>query len=64
MHGHDTPPLSEDGIREAFCNPIGTKTIKELAKGKKEVVILFDDMSRATPSAAPVSYTHLRAHET
>jgi len=56
MHGHDTPPLSEDGIRQAFCNPIGTKTIKELAKGKKEVVILFDDMSRATPSAVLIPH--------
>ncbi|MBA7617727.1 hypothetical protein ES703_77833 [subsurface metagenome] len=48
MKGHDAPHLLDDEIREAFTNPIGTKTIKELAKGKKEVVILFDDMTRPT----------------
>ena len=56
MHGHDTPPLNEDNIRKAFHNPIGSKPIKELAKGKNEVVILFDDMSRATPSATLIPY--------
>ncbi|GAI06591.1 unnamed protein product, partial [marine sediment metagenome] len=28
----------------------------QLAKGKKEVVILFDDMSRATPSAVLIPH--------
>ena len=56
MRGHDAPPLSEDGIRKAFRIPIGTRTIKELAKGKREVAILFDDMSRATPSAVMIPY--------
>lgn len=35
MHSHDASPLSEDGIRKAFANPIGTETVKELAKGGK-----------------------------
>ena len=56
MHGHDASPLSEDEIRKAFYNPIGTKTIRELAQGKKEVAILFDDMSRPTPSAVLVPH--------
>ena len=56
MHGQDASPLSEDGIRKAFRNPIGTKTIKEMAKGKREIAILFDDMSRATPSAVIIPY--------
>jgi len=56
MKGHDAPHLLDDEIREAFTNPIGTKTIKELAKGKKEVVILFDDMTRPTPSAVLIPY--------
>lgn len=51
MKGHDAPPLDEAGIRRAFQNPTGTRTIREMAKGKKEVAILFDDMSRPTPSA-------------
>jgi len=56
MRGAATPPLDDAGFRKAFANPIGTKTIREMAKGKKEVVILFDDMSRGTPSADIVPY--------
>jgi nickel-dependent lactate racemase len=56
MHGHDAPPLTDDQFRAAFANPIGTKTIKELAKGKKDVVILFDDLTRPTPASVIVPY--------
>lgn len=56
MHGHEASALSEDGIKKSFSNPIGTKTIKEMAKGKKEVAILFDDMSRPTPTAVIIPY--------
>ena len=56
MKGHDAPPLSDAGIRKAFASPIGTKPIRELAKGKKEVAILFDDMSRPTPTAVLIPY--------
>jgi len=56
MKGRDAPRLSDSEIRRAFASPIGTKTIKEIAKGKKEVVILFDDMTRPTPSAMLIPY--------
>lgn len=56
MHGQEASPLGEDGIRKAFANPIGTRTIKELARGKREVAILFDDMTRATPTAVIIPY--------
>ena len=49
MQGANAPPLSDNEIKKAFANPIGTKTIEELAKGKKEVAILFDDLTRPTP---------------
>lgn len=49
MAGHDFTPLSDAQIQEAFENPIGTPRIRDLAKGKQKVVILFDDMSRPTP---------------
>ncbi len=54
--GDGTPALDDAGFREAFANPIGTAPIREGAKGKKEVCILFDDMSRATPSADIIPY--------
>ena len=56
MKGHDAPPLSDAGIRKAFASPVGIRTIKELARGKKEVAILFDDLSRPTPSAMLIPY--------
>jgi hypothetical protein len=56
MKGHDRPRLSEEGFRQAFADPIGTKPLRELARGKSEVVIIFDDMSRATRIAEIVPY--------
>jgi nickel-dependent lactate racemase len=56
MAGWDAPKLSEEGIQSAFRNPIGTPRIKELARNKKEVVILFDDLSRPTKVAELVPY--------
>jgi len=48
MTGFDQPAMKPSAIRTALDNPIGTRPIKELARGKKQVVILFDDMSRVT----------------
>ena len=56
MKGANASALDDAGMRKAFANPIGTPTIRELAKGKKEVAILFDDMSRGTPTADMVPY--------
>jgi len=56
MQGHDTSKLSEEGFRKAFASPIGTRPIRELARGKKNVVILFDDMSRPTKVAEIVPF--------
>ncbi len=50
MAGHDTPPLSDENIIESLQNPLGTKPIRELAQGKKKVVILFDDLTRPAPT--------------
>jgi len=56
MQGHDAPKLSEEGFRKALANPIGTRPIRELARGKQNVVILFDDMSRPTKAAEIVPF--------
>lgn len=56
MRGHDALPLGDDAMRRAFRNPIGTKTIREMAEGKREVAVLFDDMTRPTPTAAMIPY--------
>jgi nickel-dependent lactate racemase len=49
MKGGERKKLYPKEMENAFSNPIGSKSIQELAKGKKEVVILFDDMARPTP---------------
>lgn len=56
MKGANAPALSDKEIRASFNNPIGSKSIKELAKGKKEVAILFDDLTRPTPTKVLVPY--------
>ncbi|MBN1226389.1 MAG: DUF2088 domain-containing protein [Deltaproteobacteria bacterium] len=46
--GHDLPAMNGDEIRKAITSPMGMPPIKEIARGKKEVVIIFDDMTRTT----------------
>jgi len=54
--GYDKPAMSDDQIRASITNLIGTAPIRELARNKKEVVILFDDMTRVTRAAKIVPY--------
>jgi len=56
MSGYDRPALKPEQIKEALGNPVGTPPIKELAKGKKEVVIIFDDMTRVTRTSDVVPF--------
>jgi len=56
MEGDSASKLTDEGYRKAFSNPIGTKPIRELARGKKKVVILFDDLSRPTKTYEIVPY--------
>ncbi len=49
MKGGNKKKLTVQEMEKAFSNPIGIRPIHELAKGKKEIVILFDDIARPTP---------------
>lgn len=49
MKGGEKRKLNEREMEEAFNHPIGTPPLHELARGKKEIVILFDDLARPTP---------------
>lgn len=49
MKGGEKKKLTFGEMEKAFAHPIGSKSISELAKGKKEIAILFDDMARPTP---------------
>jgi nickel-dependent lactate racemase len=48
MSGCDKPALPMADISHALQNPIGCVPLREMAKRKKEVAIIFDDMSRVT----------------
>ena len=48
MAGYNRPALKREEVRTALCGPTGAPRLRELARGKKEAVILFDDKTRAT----------------
>ncbi len=59
LHGipaDDLPQLTDDQIRETIANPTGCAPLREMAAGRKEAVIIFDDISRPTPVAKIVPH--------
>jgi len=56
MEGHGVPKISPDDIRSALKTPTGSPPLTELAKGKNEVAIIFDDISRPTRAAEIVPH--------
>jgi len=56
MAGHDRPALDPVLVKEAILHPIGTRPISVAARGKKEICVIFDDMSRPTQVAPMIPY--------
>src|SRR4030043_216606 len=56
MKGGEKKRLGLKDMERAFSHPIGSPPIHEVAKGKKEVAILFDDMARPTPVSQIVPF--------
>jgi len=50
MHEYKTAKSEEVIVLESLKNPINTKTLKELAKGKDKVLIVTSDHTRGVPS--------------
>jgi nickel-dependent lactate racemase len=48
MAGHDRPAMTDEQINQSITSLMGSPPIRELAQGKKDVVITFDDMTRVT----------------
>jgi len=48
MNGHHAPLLTPEQVRAALDTPLGSPKLRDLARGKKEVAIIFDDISRPT----------------
>ena len=62
MAGHDKPALTDDEIRSAMQNPIGTPRLSKMAKGAKKVCILFDDIAKPTPVSRIVPFVLEELH--
>jgi len=56
MAGYNKTPLNPTALKNSIANPIEIAPLREYACGKKEVVILFDDMTRVTRTALIVPY--------
>jgi nickel-dependent lactate racemase len=56
MAGHDRPKLTPNQIKKAIAGPIGMAPLREYARGRHRVVILFDDMTRVTRAAGIVPH--------
>jgi nickel-dependent lactate racemase len=54
--GHDRPAMNGDQIRAAVAAPVGMPPLKEFARGRKEAVVIFDDITRPLRAAKIVPY--------
>jgi len=50
------PDIGDAGIRRALAEPIGSPPLRVLAKGRRDAVILVDDISRPTPAYRLLPY--------
>jgi nickel-dependent lactate racemase len=62
MAGHDKPALTDEEIRAALRKPFGSPRLSELAKGKKNAAILFDDLPKPTPTSRIVPFVLEELH--
>ncbi|MDI6857571.1 MAG: lactate racemase domain-containing protein [Dehalococcoidia bacterium] len=46
---YDRPEMSPGQMQQAFDRPVGSPRLREMAAGKREAVIIFDDITRPTP---------------
>ena len=61
--GFDKPGLSPQAIADRIDHPVEGPTLAEAARGKKQAVIVFDDMTRPTPVKDIVPHVLARLHE-
>ncbi len=50
MAGQSSPVLKAEQIRQRIEEPVGTKRLADIARGKRTAVITFDDLTRPTPT--------------
>lgn len=50
LHSYETDKSQEELVREAMANPTGSARLKDLAKGRKNIVLIASDHTRPVPS--------------
>ncbi len=50
------PDIGDAGLRRALAAPYGAPPLRELARGRRDAVILVDDLSRPTPAYRLLPY--------
>jgi nickel-dependent lactate racemase len=63
MAGENAPKMSDGQIRDALRKPIGTPRLAEMARGKNEVCIIFDDLTRPTKADQIIPHVLDELHE-
>lgn len=63
MHEFHVDKSEQEIIRDALAHPIGSKSLRELAQGKKKVVVVTSDHTRAVPSkiTLPILLSEIRS---
>jgi len=61
--GDSWPVLSDDLIRQSLQQPLGSPSLKDMARGKESVIIVVDDISRPTPAHKIVPFLLEELHE-
>ncbi len=56
LAGHNRRKLTAEEIRKAIGQPSGMAPLREYARGRKEAVIIFDDMARVTRASEIVPH--------
>jgi nickel-dependent lactate racemase len=56
MAGYNRPAMTDEEMRHSITHLIGSPPIREIARGKQEVVIIFDDIARVTRVARIVPF--------
>ena len=63
MAGHDAPPLRDEEIREKLVKPIGTARLSEMARDRKEAVLIVDDLTRPTKASQLLPFVLEELHQ-
>lgn len=63
MHDYKPAKSEVELVKDALAHPIGSKTLRELAVGKKKVTLVTSDHTRAVPSklTLPILLAEIRA---